>query len=376
MKNKWQCLVAAILISLLVAEIVWYSPYGTSGKGSFAILHVVSQSQGEMTDVSIAYQLNASFPMNATVVITPVKEDRQDLPIYVFYDTDYPTVGTDWILSAMLQGHLKAELYLREYSDDVKLANAEELEGLMSMNKSAIVIMASGAFPSCIFSKEKNLVLPWIESGGILVWLGYYIGYYVVEKGMKGEQVTYNMSQNLRENGSTQLGLKNFFGYYALEDNPKVAEYSSDVSRAIDTTYALIQQAPLLHMVMGDGGIALGMIGGESPTEVRSSISMVPMGKGKIIIFGFFLMPGLAWNGPELVAWDMAQIICSGVLQMDPDSAPWFQSYHLSEGKTTTDVSSFLAGSGIVGFVVYEYTSRESEGILFSRKFVRIQNES
>ena len=132
MKNKWQCLVAAILISLLVAEILWYSPYGTSGKGSFAILHVFSQSQGEMTSVSIAYQLNAGFPMNATVVITPVKEVRQDLPIYVFYDTDYPTVGTDWILSAMLQGHLKAELYLREYSDDVKLANAEELEGLMS----------------------------------------------------------------------------------------------------------------------------------------------------------------------------------------------------------------------------------------------------
>jgi hypothetical protein len=87
-------------------------------------------------------------------------------------------------------------------------------------------------------------------------------------------------------------------------------------------------------------------------------------------------MPGLAWNGPELVAWDMAQIICSGVLQMDPDSTPWFQSYHLSEGKTTTDVSSFLAGSGIVGFVVYEYTSRESEGILFSCESVRIQNES
>ena len=193
---------------------------------------------------------------------------------------------------------------------------------------------------------------------------------------MKEEQVTYNMSQNLRENGSTQLGLKDFFGYYALEDNPKVAEYSSDVSRAIDTTYALIQQAPLLHMVMGDGGIALGMIGGESPTEVRSSISMVPMGKGKIIIFGFFLMPGLAWNGPELVAWDMAQIIYSGVLQMDPDSAPWFQSYHLPEGKTTTDVSSFLAGSGIVGFVVYEYTSRESEGILFSKFEYKMSHET
>jgi hypothetical protein len=97
---------------------------------------------------------------------------------------------------------------------------------------------------------------------------------------------------------------------------------------------------------------------------------MVPMSRGKIIIFGFFLMPGLAWNGPELVAWDMAQILCSGVLQMDPGSTPWYQSYHLSEGKTITDVSNFLTGSGVVGFVIFQYPSRESEGILFSSQFV------
>ncbi len=368
--NKWQYIVSAILILLLLSEIVWYSPFYNVRKGSFNVLSVVQQSNEVWTNVTITYRFNAGLPLDATVMVTPVREAYQDLPVFVFYDRDYPVLETDWSLIAMLQGYLKAELSLRGYSAEPKLASADVLESIMSKNESAVVIMASGAFPSCIFSKEKDLVRPWIESGGILVWLGYYIGYYVVESGMQKEQITYNMSQNLRENGSRELGLEGFFEYFALDDNPKVATSSSPLSEALDTTYALIQQAPLLRMVMSRDGVALGSVGGENPLRFRSSISMIPVGRGKIMIFGFFLMPSLSWNGPQLVAWDIAQIMCSGVLQMNPDLVPWYRTYNLSEEKAMTDISNLSMGSDVAGFVVFEYTPKESETVLFHREFI------
>jgi hypothetical protein len=97
---------------------------------------------------------------------------------------------------------------------------------------------------------------------------------------------------------------------------------------------------------------------------------MIPVGRGKIMIFGFFMMPSLSSNGPELVAWDIAQIMCSGVLQMNPDLIPWYRTYNLSEGKAMTDISNLSIGSDVAGFVVFEYTPKESETVLFHREFI------
>jgi len=299
-KNKWQYVAIAILIVLLVSEVIWYSPYTHPKEGSFCVLDVVQNSEGGLTNVTITYQLNANLPLDVTVLVTPVKAvpPDPDLPIYVFYDKNYPTVGTDWILSAMLQAHLKAELYLRGYSAEVRLADAEELEDILSKNESAIVIMASGAFPSNIFSKKTNLVKPWIKSGGILIWFGWFPGWYSVEKGQGRDEIKDDMPQNLRQDGPSQLGLEGLFEFVVLNKSLVVAEEHSPLSELIDTTYNLIHQAPLLDRVDAKSGLALGKTGGE-PERLRSSISMIPVGEGEIIIFGFFLRNSLVLNGPE-----------------------------------------------------------------------------
>jgi hypothetical protein len=368
--NKWQFVPAAILVLLLVSELLWYTPITTMSQGSFKILRMTNQSKDGENEVNITYQISPSLPLDATVVITPVEEVPQDLPVYVFYDEDYPTVGTDWIFSAILQGHLNAELRLRGYSDPAELVNATALESILLSKEPAILIMASGGFPSNVFSKDVDLVKPWIDSGGILVWFGFYIGYYSLEKGMKKGDITADMPQNPRENGSKEFGLEGFFEYLELKDTPDVAVNSSPISDALDVTYDLIQQAPLLHMVWARNGLVLGKIGGPTPFRLRPSVSMVPVGLGKIIFFGFFLMQSLASNGPELAAWDIAQILCSGVLQMNTSSIPWYQSYNMSAGESLTDTRSFTMGSEVTGLVVFEYTSRRSDSILFSRQFI------
>jgi hypothetical protein len=70
------------------------------------------------------------------------------------------------------------------------------------------------------------------------------------------------------------------------------------------------------------------------------------------------------------VAWDLAQIMCSGVLQMNPDLIPSYRTYNLSEGKAITDISNLSMGSDVAGFVIFEYTPKESETVLFHREFI------
>ncbi len=369
-KSRWQYVPVAILILLLISEVVWYSPLISLQKGSFSILDISQRSGETGTNMTITYRLGAGLPMDSTVVITPVSEIPQDLPVYVFYDTEYPTVGTDWIFSAMLQTHLEAQLKLKGYSGRARLTSAEELEGILAGKKRAVVVMASGAFPSSILSKERNLVTPWLSSGGILIWFGFYIGYYVVEKGMKKEEVTDTLPQNLRENGSRELGLEGFFEYSEAKDNPEVATYSSPVSDALEVTYDLIIQAPLASKVWAKDGLIIGKIGGENPLRFRPSISMVPMGLGKIIFFGFFLMQSLTSNGPEVASWDVSQILCSGILQMGLSSNLWHQNYRLVRGETKIDTANLTVGSEVAGFVVLEYTTTRSDGVLFYRGFI------
>jgi hypothetical protein len=371
MGNKWQYVAATVLITLLVGELLWYVPIIESKPGSFKVLDVTRLPDGAENAVNITYELAADVPLDSTVVVTPLSTLPQDLPVYVFYDTEYPTVATDWTFSAMLQAHLNGELRLREYSNETRLASAAELQDIFVKKEPAVVIMASGAFPSNLFSKETNLVKPWVDSGGVLIWFGFHIGFYVVEKGMKSEDIRDNMTQNPRGDGSRQLGLDGFFEYLEMKDNPSIATFSSPISEALEISYDLIQQAPLLDIVWAKNGLVLGKIGGENPLKFRSSVSMIPMGAGKFVIFGFFLMESLTLNGPELAAWDLAQILCSGVLQMSPDSAQYYQSFHLAKEETRIDNARLVLKPEVVGFVVFEYTSKRSNGVLFYREFIK-----
>jgi len=367
-KNRWQLIPIAIIILLLVSEAIWYAPYTHPKEGSLRIQGVTLDETGNVT---INVQLSTNLPLDATIVITPVAEAPEDLPIYVFYDKNYPTVNTSWIFNQMLWEHVKTEFYLRGYSAEVELANAEELESLLSAKTPAILIIASGAFPSNLFSWEKNLVKPWIDSGGILIWFGGVPGYYIAQKGQSGEEIEQDLPQHLYEEGPKRLGLESFFEFMAIEEQPTVAELESSLSEMLDTKYNLIKQAPLLHKVISVNGLVLGKIGGH-PEKLKSSISMIPIRIGKTIIFGYFLRSSLVLNGPELSARDIAQILCSGVLESSSISNIWHRSYQLSEGETRVDTLALQIEPNTAELVIYGYSSQESSSLLFHREFISL----
>lgn len=370
-ENKWQIIPIAILIILLINEIIWYTPY-TYPKEAALNIQEINFENGNIT---ISLKLTTNLPLSATLIITPVTEEPKDLPVYVFYDKNYPTVGTSWTLIQMLWEHVKTELFLRGYSAQVDLAASKDIESLLSKKTPAVLIMASGAFPSDIFSWEINLVKPWLDSGGILIWFGWIPGYYTVEKGQSQEEIKWDSPQNLREEGPKRLGLENFFEFLAIEDCPTTAELESPLSKILDTKYNFIQQAPLLQKLIATNSLVLGKIGGQ-PGKLRSSISAIPIGNGKMIIFGYFLTASMVLNGPELSARDIAQILCSGILHANSISNILHRNYTLPKGGSQTDVLNIPLNSNTAGLVIYGYSSQESSSLLFHREFSKIKNKS
>ena len=368
MKSKWQLVPIIVLLALLVAEAYWYIPYTHPDSGKMHILDISSNANGAVT---IKYELSASLPLDATVVVTPVQQEPQDLPVYIYYDEDYPVAGTFWNVTRMLWEHVKTDLALRTYTAEVRLVNAAELEAIFLSKSYGIVIMASGNFPSNVFSWEKNLAKPWLDAGGTLIWFGWVAGYYTVDKGQE-EPVAWGMPNQLMEEGVKRMGLDSFFEIKAIWEHPISAESHSPLSESLDITYSLIQQAPLINKVVAAGGLILGKIGGETG-KLRSSVSVIPIGSGRIIVFGFFPMGGHVANGPELCAQEVAQILCSGVLDSGSPSNIWHQSYHLSHSETKIDTCTIHLDKNTVGVVVYGYYATDSSGLLFYREFVTLK---
>lgn len=363
MRSKWQLVPIIVLLALLVAEVYWYIPY-THPESSK--MHIVDISLNANDAVTIKYQLSASLPLDATIVVTPVQRKPQDLTIYVYYDRNYPVACGLVTLTKMLWEQLTTELGVRGYAAEVKLANAAELEAIFSAKRHCIVIMASGGFPSNVFSWQTNLVKPWLDSGGTLIWFGWMPGYYTVDRGQEG--MVWGMPNQLMEEGIKRMGLDGFFEVKAIWDQPTNTDSQSPLSEALDISYSLIQQAPLIHKVVASGGLTLGKIGGETG-RLRSSVSVIPIGSGKIIVFGFVVRDAFAANGPTLCARDIAQILCSGVLESGSASNIRHRTYHLSQGETRIDSCAIHLDGNTIGLVVCGYHATDSSGLLFSREF-------
>ncbi len=361
-KFRWEWTVIVVLVVLLISEFIWYAPSGPA-RESYLEVHETT-IDGDW--IEIMFEIHSNLATEVTVVALPIISELKDLPVYVFYDENYTTrgLGSSWFRTLRLWEHLRVGLALRGYTEEIRLVGARGLEEIFLSDPSAIVVMDYGAFPSNIFSWETNMVRPWIEKGGTLVWLGWPPGYYTVDR--EQEEVTSGMPNQLQWEGVSQIGLEGFYektGY-----TPQSASIRTEVSRALDIEFDDVSAGPLLSRVLGARGSALGKIGGHLGTE-KSSVSVVPLGEGRIVLFGFFTQDGPRWETTDWrsVVRDIAQILFSGVLEIDPDFGIEYRSYELSYGEIRADSVRLHIEEEMKGIVVYGYSSKDSNGLLFGR---------
>lgn len=363
---NWKHFIILMTIYVLCSQLTLYFLLAIYVNANFSINHY--RFEGELFTVN--FTIYTRIPLDVKVTLIPVVEELVILPIYIFYDPKYPVPGTSWERVHMLKSNLKRELSIRNFKGDVETLTARELEDLLSKKEKAIVIFASGGFPSNVFSRNRDLVRPWLDNGGILVWFGWPPGYYTLYENQVENETFCLLPQHPFEEGVKRLGLENVVEVKPYGNACETASAPSFLGEVLDISYNLINYGALSES-LPKNGLALGMIGGTPP---KSSVSIIPVGKGRIILFGFFVMESYLLNGPELSARDIAQILCSGIVNVAENALPVYRRYQIPKGRQITDEIkvNIPFDSDLKGIIIYVYPTLSSVCLLYYHTFFEL----
>jgi len=232
------------------------------------------------------------------LVAIPV-EDIRPKNIAVYMDDAYPVRGTDQRTAKGIFDHLDAELRLQRYQGRVSLIDANAFARALRDVRSAprtIIVAMTGVFPAAVFSISTNLVTRWVAAGGTLVWGGTPVGAWSAPP--RGSTIRGDISAG--PHGVEQLLGPGFVG--APPNLRRYATRRTPTAQALELGYqytgvSLLDTGRRAHRKMV-GWAASG----------RSSISLVPRGRGNFVLF----------EGPiffeEVVVRDLSRLILAGRL--------------------------------------------------------------
>ncbi len=245
------------------------------------------------------------LPLVLRIVAAPIASLRTDFPVFIYYDQKFPTLGNDARGWTGVLDHLPAELRLRGYLGRIQTVDASGLQKAMVQDPQSVIVVPSGVFPSTVQNATESLVRPWLRSGGVLVWMGGPFGFYSTPLARTLDPLTTNMSTAI-------AAQENILGYRLTEPPllgpSRIATISTTFSTALSLSYSDVWVAPTIGLLSSIGGLNVGFV--QSETNVsRSSLSIIPVGAGKIILFGGPVSNVLTADGEDIVAHDTAQIL-------------------------------------------------------------------
>lgn len=259
-------------------------------------------------------------------VLAMAQNQKKELPVYFYLDKDYPIVAANTTSYYGVLDFLSSYLSQKGFDRSITTVSAAELPSLLERGP-AILVACSGVLPDTIYDKGKNLLTPWLKNGGQLFWVGDGIGYYY---GLKNQPIS--SADSPTKIG--WLGQEKIFGTNLI-DGPfvEVADStgtkSSQLAEALGIRYRLTRTGALVDEVLKNGGLPLGFeqdISGQT----RDSLSLIPIGTGQVILFGNGVM-----DMQRDIAWDISQILSSGILESDAKSYD-FKTVDLEPGQEST----------------------------------------
>jgi hypothetical protein len=229
--------------------------------------------------------------------------------LYVYYDSSYQqSAAADDSEILPLIDLLVSEIDTTGYNVDVEVIDAKGLANLLRQepaNDSALIV-PTGAFPDTVYTKDINIVKPWIIDGGTLFWIGSNFGYFSSQ--MKTSNLDDTDLSHPKHNGTVD-----FFGRQVIGENSwnATAQYESQYSDTLSLDYSSVARAVSVGAVKSYGGLVLG-----KTSDSYTSIANIPLGLGRIVIFGGMMNgPGYASSSDQLtIAKDILQIMKSGAL--------------------------------------------------------------
>ena len=313
--------VLGLLVVTSVSELSAYRPGPFAPADTSVAVEAVSLNRGDLT---VMLRIGGSSNTQRLRIVgapLPVQPDRRD--VIVYDDLKYPISGSNSRAVFGVYKHLADELILRHSSLVVSDTDAEGLARIFDNRTAAsrhIVVVTTGAFPATVLTRNRNLVGPWLQAGGTLVWGGDAIGYY---------SAAVNESIGSGDNLGAD-GPKAVLGVDAVNfptEFLRQSHYPSENSMALGIEYLQSGSGVDLSRVGVIGAKALGW-----QTGTISSIAVVPTGRGRALVFG-----GEIYD-EQLFAHDLVRILLSDAYQASGPLSSQLVNVSRSDTATRTEL--------------------------------------
>ena len=367
-KYRWSLIdpskvLALTLVVLLVGQFLAFMPSLTRQNVSFTVLDLSRHENRIRVNYSIR---SDSYPLDMQIFGTPITSASgrpADKDVFIYYDEAYPSsfVGRErWV---GLLDHAPVELGLRGYNGPIKVVDAEELRTIMETNYDSVIIIPSGVFPETVHPHNGSLVGDWLRSGGTLIWMGDAFGYL---SGRSDGSMELFSEDNYSKIQNQILGFELFNESSEVE---RYASISSSFSSALDLQYTDAFVGALVSNVLKFGGIVLGKV--TESENARASISHLPVGSGHLILFGGGIARAFTANGEDVIAHDIAQILCSGFPFASGESAFNLHELDRDEVRQASLDVPLPQNQNVTGIMISAF-SKSPYSRFFSRQFCPI----
>jgi hypothetical protein len=338
---------------LLVSEVAAYRPPPLSvSRGSVTVTAAEYKASGPSLDLRVR---PGPAQEEMRLVAFPVLAPPASPNVFVFVDPRFP--GPDSTPRGVqgVYDHLSAELRVRRDPRSVEavdLAGIQATLGDMSTAPERIIVMMTGSWPASIYSRSVDQVTPWVRAGGTLIWGGDAIGYYSVH-----DSTTFDPQDDAsrRDPGPAAL-----LGSDIVELGKKTGRNGIQPTRfaqALDLQFSSTAVGVSTKGLDAAGGRALGYTGGG-----YSSISELPLGQGRILIFS-----GDTYNEVPL-AHDIAVLLLTGALETAGDVN--FRQVGSQDLGRSSDVRWEYPSNSQRGSLVLVGFDPSPEGVFFTRELV------
>ena len=216
------------------------------------------------------------------------------------------------------------ELSKLEYYEVVRL-NFTGLEEFVEENEDGVLIVMGTVLPASVFGVENDRLTPWIESGGTLIWIGDRIGGSSLND--MSEDFFWGNEESLRKEGSAKI-LDSQLLSDSLPWGTKATNLTG-IGESLGVGFDSIVVAPELGALDEIGGIALGKIG-EYGGVFYSSVSLIPVGNGGVVLFGG--CPTAEQNPASLVS-DIDSVIDSGLIRNNGNGEITVETFEIPGGR-------------------------------------------
>lgn len=340
-------LLVTFLVVVLVAEAaVYLPPLRNSNTLSVGFDLGASEVRGEAT-------LDTSYAGTFTEAFDWVNESSPVKTVDCYYDAAYGYAYSNAVSAYGVPLLLNGVLHTRGLSIPVDTIDAGQLESVvtnLSAASSVVLVMTSGALPSAVYSNTTDLVMPWLEAGGRMVWIGAAIGFYSAppNQPLSSPGAVVGPAGVARFLGTTRLsGLSTF-------TQPTVA---SSVLNLGNFTYGLPGYGLNVSSLEASGDMVRGNV-----EEGYTNVALFPFGAGSLLDYS----APMVYGTEEQFAISVANSIPTGLLLPDTQIVSVL-SENLGAGASATWVAvgnfTYLGPrSGVWSFC--SYTEQTDPGAL------------